>query len=123
MSTLNLRPWLLSTGLVAIVATFSAAPAHSAAFYIQEQSVSGLGSAFAGSAALAEDASTIFYNPAGMTELKGPQVQLGVHMLKPSADMSDLGSTVSTLISSAVSCMLKTSNNSLSGVIKYVYVE
>ncbi len=94
MSTLNLRPWLLSTGLVAIMTTFSAAPAQSAAFYIQEQSVSGLGSAFAGSAALAEDASTIFYNPAGMTELKGPQVQLGVHMLKPSADMTDLGSTV-----------------------------
>ncbi|WP_246585415.1 outer membrane protein transport protein, partial [Thiorhodospira sibirica] len=38
---------------------------HAAGFYIQEQSVSGLGGAFAGDAALAADASKIFFNPAG----------------------------------------------------------
>jgi|MDSW01.2.fsa_nt_gb long-chain fatty acid transport protein len=97
-STLKLRPLLLSTGLVAVMASFGATPANSAAFYIQEQSVSGLGTAFAGTGALGEDASTIFYNPAAMTELKGPQVQLGVHMLKPSADMKDNGSTVTNAL-------------------------
>ena len=62
-------------------------------FYIQEQSVSALGTASAGSAALAEDASTIFFNPAGMTELSGTQVMIGAHALRPSASVTDLGST------------------------------
>lgn len=65
--------------------------AHAAAFYIQEQSVSGLGSAFAGTGALGEDASVMFYNPAGMTELPGGQIMLGAHILKPSARMRDTG--------------------------------
>ncbi len=69
--------------------------ADAAAFYIQEQSVSALGTASAGSAALAEDASTIFFNPAGMTELSGGQIMVGGHILRPSANTNDLGSTAS----------------------------
>ncbi len=38
-------------------------------FALTEQSVKNLGNAAAGGAALAEDASTIFYNPAGLTLL------------------------------------------------------
>ncbi len=37
-----------------------------AGFQVNEQSARGLGSAFAGEAAAAEDASTIFFNPAGI---------------------------------------------------------
>ncbi|MGH8628173.1 MAG: outer membrane protein transport protein [Gammaproteobacteria bacterium] len=36
-------------------------------FALFEQSVKGLGNAFAGSAAVAEDAATLFFNPAGLT--------------------------------------------------------
>lgn len=50
-----------------ILGTF-AASAGASGFQSLEQSSSGIGSAFAGSAAVAENASTIFYNPAGMTE-------------------------------------------------------
>ena len=39
-------------------------------FIINEQSVSGLGTAYAGGAAQAEDASTIFFNPAGIALLQ-----------------------------------------------------
>src|SRR5256885_16330272 len=50
-----------------------------AGFQVNEQSARGLGSAFAGEAAAAEDASTIFFNPAGMTRLSGTQfVSAGV---------------------------------------------
>lgn len=45
-----------------------------AGFALIEQSVSGLGNAFAGGAAVAEDATMIFFNPAGMARLKKPQV-------------------------------------------------
>jgi long-chain fatty acid transport protein len=47
--------------------------AYGSAFALQEQSGSGLGNAFAGGAASADDASTIFSNPAGMSRL--PYIQ------------------------------------------------
>jgi long-chain fatty acid transport protein len=47
--------------------------AGAAGFALLEQNASGLGNAYAGSAAVAEDASTIFFNPAGMTLLPGTQ--------------------------------------------------
>jgi long-chain fatty acid transport protein len=48
--------------------------AGAAGFALLEQNASGLGNAYAGTAAVAEDASTIFFNPAGMTLLPGMQV-------------------------------------------------
>ncbi|HPD82980.1 MAG: outer membrane protein transport protein [Alphaproteobacteria bacterium] len=68
--------------------------AHAAGFYIQEQSVKGLGSAFSGSTTSIEDASTIYFNPAGMTKLEQAQINAGVHLIVPSADLTDTGSTL-----------------------------
>ncbi|WP_038051537.1 OmpP1/FadL family transporter [Thioalkalivibrio sp. ALJ1] len=59
-----------------------------AGFYIQEQGVSGLGRAYAGEAAIASDASTIYFNPAGMTRLERNEVQAGVHLLIPNAEVN-----------------------------------
>ncbi len=69
------------------------AGAHAAGFYLQEQSASGLGTAFAGAAADTPDASTVYYNPAGMTSLKRPEIVGGVSLLLPRADFDDTGST------------------------------
>ena len=53
-------------------------------FAIGTQSGSGTGNAFAGAAA-AEDASTVWYNPAGMSYLpRGRHVAVAGHVLKPS---------------------------------------
>ena len=60
------------------------APAWAAFFQIAEQSASGIGNAFAGGAAIAEDASTVWYNPAGMTRLAGPQFIVGGSYIRPS---------------------------------------
>lgn len=73
--------------------TYAAAPANAAGFYIQEQSVSGLGSAFSGSVTNLNDPSTIYFNPAGLTKVEGTQAQLGVHVLLPKADLTDTGTT------------------------------
>jgi long-chain fatty acid transport protein len=82
-------------GLVcAILAT--ARSANAAGFALIEQSVKGQGNAFAGAAATAEDASTIFYNPAGLTELSGFQFQAGGHLIIPSAKFQNAGSTFAT---------------------------
>jgi len=60
------------------------APVSAAFFQIAEQSASGLGNAFAGGAAIAEDASTVWYNPAGMTRLSRPEIVVGGSYIRPS---------------------------------------
>lgn len=66
--------------------------AFGAGFALIESGVSGLGNAYAGAAASAEDASTIFYNPAGMTRLEGKQVVAGGHIIMPSVKFHNEGS-------------------------------
>lgn len=66
--------------------------AQGAGFALIEQSASGMGNAFAGGAAVAEDATTVFFNPAGMTRIEGRQAVLGLHWISPKADFTDTGS-------------------------------
>ena len=66
--------------------------AHAGGFALLESSASGLGTSYAGVAAQAEDASTIFYNPAGLTYLPGGQITGSVDLVRPSAKFSDGGS-------------------------------
>lgn len=61
---------------------------QAAGFALVEQNASGLGNAYAGQAASAQDASTIFFNPAGMTLLPDRQVVLAGHLIKPQAKFS-----------------------------------
>jgi long-chain fatty acid transport protein len=68
--------------------------AHASAFALIEQNASGMGNSYAGAAAAAEDASTIFYNPAGMSLLpSGMQVSAGLALINLSAKFSDSGSS------------------------------
>jgi len=66
--------------------------ADAGSFSLNEQSVSGLGTAYAGGAAQAEDASTLFFNPAGIVVLEQGELQLGAHLLAPSATFTNEGS-------------------------------
>jgi long-chain fatty acid transport protein len=71
----------------------AAGSARAAGFALIEQSGSGVGNAFAGSAASAEDASTIFFNPAGMAYLPGAQVVVAGHGVDFSAKCDNCTST------------------------------
>src|SRR5262245_29702903 len=75
--------FLQRSALAAAIAGISA-PASAAFFALAEQSASGMGTAFAGGAAIAEDASTVWYNPAGMTRLDRPQLVVAGHYVDPS---------------------------------------
>jgi long-chain fatty acid transport protein len=66
--------------------------AYGSAFALQEQSGSGLGNAFAGGAASADDASTIYTNPAGMSRMPGIQAAIAGSLICPSAKFQDNGS-------------------------------
>jgi long-chain fatty acid transport protein len=80
--------------LVASAFPFVANQVHASAFALAEQGVSGLGNAYAGAAAAAEDASTVWWNPAGMSRLpRGKHVLLGGHLIIPSTKFNDSGST------------------------------
>ena len=54
-----------------------------AGFAVLEQSVSGLGNAYAGGTAGGEDISTIYYNPAGLSEYAGSDIITGGHLVIP----------------------------------------
>ena len=73
----------VAAALAALSGTVSAS-----GFALIEQNASGLGNAYAGGAASAEDASTIFYNPAGMSRLVGSQIVVAANMIKPSAQFT-----------------------------------
>ncbi|MDZ5432033.1 outer membrane protein transport protein [Pseudomonas fluorescens] len=61
-------------------------------FALNEQSISGMGTGFAGRSSSADDASTIFGNPAGMSRLKREQVTGGVAFIDAHTDISDASS-------------------------------
>jgi long-chain fatty acid transport protein len=88
--------------LVGLVATIGAAAlatesAIAAGFYLQEQNAAGVGRAHAGDVAVAEDASTLYYNPAGLSELPGLQAAGAIDLIIPSDKLIDRGSTEHSL--------------------------
>ncbi|MBI4030149.1 MAG: outer membrane protein transport protein, partial [Proteobacteria bacterium] len=91
--------FLKSAGLI-VLATYAlilpADKARGAAFMLQENSPAQQGTSFAGTVAHPTDASTVFYNPAGMAELNGAQAQINTSVIIPNLDFTDTGSTVST---------------------------
>jgi long-chain fatty acid transport protein len=62
-----------SLPLVALPLLLAANQSHGAAFALLEQSGSRLGTAFSGTAAAADDATSVYFNPAGLQHLEGTQ--------------------------------------------------
>jgi long-chain fatty acid transport protein len=82
-----------SKTLLAVGIAGASTISQAGSFGLIEQSASGQGSAYAGASAIAEDASTIYFNPAGMTRLSGSQVVVAGHIIAAEADYTDSGST------------------------------
>ena len=57
--------------LTALSAILVASNAQASGFHLKEQSVSGLGTAFAGSSSGGQDISASYFNPAILTRYKG----------------------------------------------------
>ena len=97
--TANRRPDRVThlARMVGLAVLGMAGVVQASGFALIEQNASGLGNAYAGAAAAAEDASTIFFNPAGMTRLPGMQVVAAAHAIRPSVKFSNTGSTLAPL--------------------------
>jgi long-chain fatty acid transport protein len=88
----NIKSSLTKTLLAVGIASASSASLASS-FQLIEQSASGQGSAYAGAAALGEDSSTVYFNPAAMTRLSGSQIVVAGHVIAPQATFTNNGST------------------------------
>jgi long-chain fatty acid transport protein len=87
---------IILTHSIAVALAALSGTAAASGFALIEQSASGLGNAYAGGAASAEDASTVFFNPAGMSRIPGKQIAVALHAIDLSAKFTDTGSTSAT---------------------------
>ncbi len=76
-----------AVGMVALA--LGAGQVSAAGFALQENSGSGLGNAYAGGAASAEDAATLWSNVAGMSRIKTNQLVGAVNLIEPSFKFSN----------------------------------
>ena len=81
--------WIKTTLALAIGALSSHTLANGLA--INEQSASGMGTAFAGRSSSAQDASTVFGNPAGMSKLERREFSGGVAVIHATTDIKAAG--------------------------------
>ncbi len=79
-------------GIVSLIGMSGTATAGG--FALIEHGASGLGNAYAGAAAVSSDASTVWFNPAGMSQIEGRETAFALHILTTSTSWSDEGSTL-----------------------------
>jgi len=82
--------WLKTA--VAAAAGVLSSQALAAGFALNEQSISGMGTSFAGRSSSADDATTLFGNPAGMSRLKREEVSFGVAAIHAKSDIKNASS-------------------------------
>lgn len=78
---------------IGLAVVFASTNVLASGFALNEQSISGMGSGFAGRSSSADDASTVYGNPAGMSRLKKEQVSVGAATLFAKSDISQTRST------------------------------
>jgi len=83
---------LVTLGALGI--TSLAGSAHAGGFALIEQGASGLGNAYAGAGAVAHDTSTVWFNPAGITELTGRQLAVAAHVISANTKFTDRGTSL-----------------------------
>ncbi len=82
---------------IGVVLTLSGGTALASGFQLLDHSASGLGVAFSGMSAAVQDASTAYWNPAGMALLPGKQVAAALHYITPERRFQSSGSTYDAL--------------------------
>ncbi|WLG97188.1 outer membrane protein transport protein [Pseudomonas sp. Z1-14] len=87
-----MKKMMLKTTL-GLAVTLASTQLFASGFALNEQSISGMGTGFAGRSSSADDASTVFGNPAGMSRLKREQVTGGFAVIDASTDINDASGT------------------------------
>src|SRR5690349_1714495 len=87
-----MRRFAISTSCALVLTWLSPMSAFAAGFALLEQSGSGLGTAFAGTAAAADDASALYFNPATAIHLRGNQFAAALSAVSVSSEFSNSAS-------------------------------
>lgn len=87
----NNTKWILSA---LFFCSFSSA--HASAFQLLEQNVSNLGNAYSGTAALANDVTSAFFNPAGLTYIDQKSVAQSLVLVAPDVELTITSATSNT---------------------------
>lgn len=82
---------------VALLPFLAGGPALAAGFMVRENSAESLGMIYAGDASRADEAATVFNNPAGMMHLAGPEVELSAAVVFPSVHFSGSATAAGTI--------------------------
>lgn len=85
---------LVALPLISLTALTSSGAAHASGFALNEMSAASVGNAHAGSAAIAEDLGTIYYNPAGLARMSGKQFMVNGAVIRPSSRFTNSGSSI-----------------------------
>lgn len=83
--------------LVLSAGILTAAPSAATGLYVRVRDSLGTGLATAGGSARAEDASTVFFNPAGMALLPESMIQAGIELIGFESRIANRGATATTL--------------------------
>ena len=81
------------SGTAVALALLASGAASAANYQLTEMSATSLGRAHSGGAAAAEDASTVWYNPAGLSELNGSEIVGGYALIRFGADFTKTSAT------------------------------
>ncbi|WP_421352282.1 outer membrane protein transport protein [Aeromonas sp. 604443] len=79
---------IFKKSLIAATIALATGQVHAAAFQLNEHSASGLGRAYAGEAAIADNASVLARNPAAMTTFEKMAVSVSGTYIKPDVDVN-----------------------------------
>ncbi len=82
---------------LAVLPWLACNPAAASGFMVRENSAESLGMAYAGDASRADEAATVFNNPAGMMHLAGPELELGAAVVFPSVHFSGSATAAGTI--------------------------
>lgn len=80
--------------LIGMTALAVSSPVQASGFALNEMSAGSVGNAHAGSAAVAEDLGTIYYNPAGLARMSGSQFMAVGSVIRPSSRFVNTGSSI-----------------------------
>ncbi len=99
--TLRAHPSIKTLFVAGTVGLSCSQLTQAAGFALIEQSVSDMGTAYAGAAATAQSVDTLYFNPAGMTRLPGTNAGGAVHLILPQTEFNNEGTTFSPLLGGA----------------------
>lgn len=85
----------------AALAGFYGQTTQAAGFALLEHSAAGLGNAYSGDTVRAQDASTVWFNPAAITRLPGRQISASGHIVSLEAQLNNRGSTLNPAFGAA----------------------